>query len=292
MKPLVYGLRNKGAGSQAGLKRRAHRFTDRRFAIDATGDHSMTTNKRLAGRRALVTGAARRGSIGRAIAQALAQEGADVAINDFDRDVEAAEIVAAITTAGYRAVYLPGDVRLVGTCRSLVASAVAALGGLDILINNAGFAFRQPVDAITEADWDHALDLHLKGPFFLAQTAAVSMRAAGRGWIVNISSEQAYIGEPELAHYTAAKGGLRTLSKSLALAFAPEITVNTVCPGPTATDKFKQGREYASGADRSLPRRRWGTPEDVARSVVFLVSADGDAYTGQTLDPNCGAVMD
>jgi len=250
------------------------------------------TEQRLRGRRALVTGSGRRGGIGREIALTLARAGADVAINDFNRDEESAEVEAQISAMGRRAATIPGDVRSVSTCQQMVSECVARLGGLDILVNNAGFAYHQNVEDITEADWDNALSLHLKGPFFLAQAAVPAMRAAGRGWIVNISSEQAYIGEPQLAHYTAAKGGLRTLTKSLALALAPDITVNTICPGPTATDKFKLGAEYASGADKTLPRRRWGTPADVAQSVLFLVTDAGDAYTGQTLDPNCGAVMD
>jgi NAD(P)-dependent dehydrogenase (short-subunit alcohol dehydrogenase family) len=239
-----------------------------------------------------VTGSGRRGGIGREIALTLAREGADIAINDFNRDEESAEVEAKISAMGRSVVTISGDVRSVSACRQMVSKCVARLGGLDILVNNAGFAYHQNVEEITEADWDDALFLHLKGPFFLAQAALSAMRSAGRGWIVNISSEQAYIGEARLAHYTAAKGGLRTLTKSLALALAPEITVNTVCPGPTATDKFKMGAEFASGADKALPRRRWGTPADVAQSVLFLVTEAGDAYTGQTLDPNCGAVMD
>jgi 3-oxoacyl-[acyl-carrier protein] reductase len=230
----------------------------------------------LSGRRALVTGAGRRGSIGREIALTLANAGADVGVNDFERDDALAEVAGAIRQLGRRSIALPGDIRSVSTCKKL--------------IQNCGAHYH--LQDITEEVWDNALNLMLRGPFFLSQAAAVPMQRAGRGWIVNISSEQAYIGEPELCHYTSAKGGLRTLTKSLALALAPEITVNSVCPGPTATDKFKLGKEFSSGADKVLPRRRWGSPADVAQSVLFLVSPSGDAYTGQTLDPNCGAVMD
>jgi glucose 1-dehydrogenase len=249
-------------------------------------------NDRLAGRRALVTGAGRRGGIGRAIVLAFARAGADVFAADFDREEETAEVVAAVRTLGRRVGSAQGDLRSVDACRRIVAACTKTLGGLDILVNNAGDARHQPVEEITEASWDAALDLHLKSPFFLAQSALPALRDALRATIINISSEQAYIGEAELCHYTAAKGGLRTLTKSLALALAPAITVNCVCPGPTATDKFKLGREFRSGADKTLPRRRWATPEDVANTVVFLASEDADSYTGQTLDPNCGAVMD
>ncbi|MEE9130390.1 MAG: SDR family oxidoreductase, partial [Phycisphaerales bacterium] len=155
----------------------------------------------------------------------------------------------------------------------------------------AGAPWQQKVSEITEDDWEAILDLFLKGPFFLSQAAAPHLLVHDRGRIINIASEQAYIGHPRLAHYTAAKGGLRTLTKSLALAFAPEITVNTVCPGPTASDRFKEGSEYTEEVRMRIPLKRWGRPEDVAASVVFLASSDGDAYTGQTLDPNCGVVM-
>ena len=246
---------------------------------------------RLSGRAALVTGAARRGSIGRAIVQALAEEGADIAVNDWQRGEEAAEVAAAVRALGRRAIVVEADVTRVAECRRLVEATAAGLGRLDILVNNAGFAQHKPVAEITEADFDLAVGLHLKGPFFLAQFAAPQMRAQGFGRIVNISSEQAYIGYPLLAHYTATKAGLRTLTKSLALALAPDITVNTICPGPTATEKFKSGPEYRDDIRETIPLKRWVEPRDVGRSVVFLASADGDAFTGQTLDPNCGVVM-
>jgi NAD(P)-dependent dehydrogenase (short-subunit alcohol dehydrogenase family) len=247
--------------------------------------------KRLTGRVALVTGAARRGSIGRAIARELASEGAAVAVADFGRASEADELLAEMHKAGSRALAFDADITDVAACERLIEDVEAAFGGLDILVNNAGHSRHQPLDDITAADFDEMIGLHLRGPFFLSRAAARHMRKKAWGRIVNISSEQAYIGDPDLPHYTAAKGGLRTLTKSLALAMAPEITVNTVCPGPTATDRFKQGPEYTDEVLSKIPLRRWGQPLDVARSVLFLVSSDGDAFTGQTLDPNCGTVM-
>jgi len=246
---------------------------------------------RLAGYVALVTGAARSGSIGRAIALELAREGADVAINDIARVDEADTLKSEIEALGRNAVVVLADVGRVDACRRIVDETAAALGRLDILVNNAGFAQHKRFEDITEADYDISLNLHLKGPFFLVQAALPHLRAGGRGRIVNISSEQAYGGYPALAHYTAAKAGLRALTKSLALALAPDVTVNAVAPGPTATERFKAGVEYTDQVRDRIPLRRWGTPHDVARSVVFLASADGDAYTGQTLDPNCGTVM-
>lgn len=247
---------------------------------------------KLEGKVALVTGSGRRGGIGRSIILALAEEGAAVAVNDWNRDDDSLEFMAELDRKGARALFVPGDVTDIHFCDKMVDTVVRELGAIDILVNNAGFANMQNIEDITEEDWDHSMRLHLKAPFFLARAAARQMRAKGFGRIVNISSEQAYIGHDQLPHYTAAKAGLRTLSKSLALAFGPEITVNSVCPGPTATDKFKSGPEYAAGLPPTLPLKRWGKPEDVAQSVLFLVGPGGDAYTGQTLDPNVGAVMD
>jgi NAD(P)-dependent dehydrogenase (short-subunit alcohol dehydrogenase family) len=246
---------------------------------------------RLAGRVALVTGAARRGSIGRAITTELAKEGAAVAVADYGRRDEAGELLATLQAAGVDAHSFEADITDVAACERLVQDVSKAFGRLDILVNNAGHSRHQALDAITAADFDEMIGLHLRGPFFLSRAAAQRMRENGWGRIVNISSEQAYVGDGELPHYTAAKGGLRILTKSLALALAPEITVNTVCPGPTATDRFKEGPEYREEVLAKIPLRRWGQPHDVARSVLFLVSCDGDAFTGQTLDPNCGTVM-
>jgi NAD(P)-dependent dehydrogenase (short-subunit alcohol dehydrogenase family) len=246
---------------------------------------------RLEGKLALVTGAGRRESIGREIAICLAEEGADVAVADFNRSDETLEVVREIERLGRRAFPVAGDVSLVADCRRIVAEAAGALGGLDLLVNNAGYSHHQPLLDITETDYDEMLDLNLRGPFFLAQTAVPHLRARGGGRIINIASEQAYIGDPHLPHYSAAKAGMIAMSKSLALALAPEITVNCVAPGPTATGRFRAGPEYTDAIREKIPLKRWGRPRDVGRSVVFLASPDGDAFTGQVLDPNCGTVM-
>jgi NAD(P)-dependent dehydrogenase (short-subunit alcohol dehydrogenase family) len=247
--------------------------------------------ERLMGKVAVVTGAARNGSIGRAIALELAREGADVAINDFERAQEAESLRREIESLGRRSMVVLADIRRVDECRRVVSETVDFFGALDILVNNAGFAQHKCFEEITEADYEATLELHLKGPFFLSQAAVPHLRKSAGGKIINISSEQAYIGYPDLAHYTAAKAGLQALTKSLALALAPGITVNTIAPGPTATERFKAGVEYTDSVRDKIPLKRWGTPHDVARSVAFLVSSDGEAFTGQTLDPNCGTVM-
>jgi NAD(P)-dependent dehydrogenase (short-subunit alcohol dehydrogenase family) len=246
---------------------------------------------RLSGKVALVTGAASEESIGWAIATELASEGADIAINDLGRDEQAEALAAELRRTGRRAIIVLGDVSLVAECRRIVAETVAALGRLDILVNNAGGGRRTPFEDVTEAEYDQQLAVHLKGPFFLSQAAAPHLRVHPGSRIINISSEMAYLGAPDLAHYTAAKAGLCTLTKSIALALAPDVTVNTICPGPTATRRFRTTIEFTPATLKKIPLKRWGAPHDVARTAVFLATSDGDAFTGQTLDPNNGVVM-
>jgi glucose 1-dehydrogenase len=246
---------------------------------------------RLAGKVALVTGAARTGGIGRAIALALAREGADVAVNDVGRKDEADEVARMVRDLGRRAAVILADVTRVSECRRIVAETVKAFGRVDVLVNNAGAPERAVVEEISEELFDRQVDLHLKGPFFMAQAAIPHLRGGNPGRIINIGSELGYIGDPLLIPYAAAKAAIQALTKALALAVAPAVTVNTVSPGPTATERFKAGIEYTEANREKLPLKRWVSPEDVARSVVFLAGPDGDAYTGQTLDPNAGAVM-
>ena len=247
---------------------------------------------RLTGKVALVTGSGGRGSIGRATILALAEEGADIAINDLPgRREEALEAEAEIRAHGRRACLVLADVSEVHACRRIVSDAISHLGHLDVLVNNAGGDRTRDFLDVTEDLYDQQMDLHLKAPFFLSQAAARHMLERGGGRIINISSELSYTGQPALIPYTSAKGGLRTMTKALALALAPSVTVNTVAPGPTATDEFKTSWEYTDELRRILPLHRFVEPRDVGRTVVFLASADGDAYTGQTLDPSCGAVM-
>ena len=248
--------------------------------------------QRLAGRVALVTGAASDESIGRSIALELAAEGADIAINDLAACQDAAEILASeIRGLGRQVFVILGDLSRVSECNRVIAQTVESLGGLNILVNNAGGGKWTPFEQVTEADYDQQLAINLKAPFFLSQAAVPHLRKKPPGRIINISSELSYMGLAEQTHYTAAKAGLRTLTKSIALALAPDVTVNTITPGPTVTRRLRASAEFSPKTLAKIPLRRWATPFDVARSAVFLASSDGDAYTGQTLDPNCGVVM-
>jgi NAD(P)-dependent dehydrogenase (short-subunit alcohol dehydrogenase family) len=245
----------------------------------------------LAGTVALVTGGAR--GIGAAVARLLAEEGADVAIADARPGDEAEALASRIISSGRRCVVLTTDVADVRQCELAVADVVESLGRLDIVVNNAGGAFGDytTFEDVSEAQFDRIIDVNLKGTFFVSKFAVPHLRAGGRGRIINISSELVYIGYELTSAYTAAKGGVVALTKSMARALAPDIRVNAVAPGPTATERFKTERWYTEERRADIPLGRFGEPEDVARSVVFLAGQGGDHYTGQTLDVNGGFVM-
>lgn len=245
---------------------------------------------RLAGKVALVTGATR--GIGRAIALALAREGAAIVVNG--RDAAAGhEVVAAIRGLGRRAVWCPADVGRVDQARALVRAAIDAFGRLDVLVNNAGLFERRPALELEEADWDRLLDVNLKGAFFCAQAAARAMRARGGGGvIVNVASDAAWSGGLNpCAHYAASKAGLVSVTRSLARELAPHgIRVNAVAPGLIATDMG--GTAGATLPDLKIPLGREGTPEEVAACVVFLASDEASYVTGANLNLSGGLVLD
>ena len=247
---------------------------------------------RLRGKVALVTGAGAPNSMGGAIALELAKEGADIAVTNVNSgSVDTEKLQEAIVAEGVRCFVNYADVRQVADCQRLVDETVAHYGKLDVLVNCAGVALIQNFLDIKEEDYDLLMDVNLKGTFFMSQAAIRHMLPRKAGRIVNIGSEMAYLGEPTGCHYAASKAGIRALSKSMALAAAPYITVNTVAPGPTDTDAFMNFEERTEENREKLPLQRFGTPSNVGRSVVFLATSDGDCYTGQTLDPNCGAVL-
>jgi NAD(P)-dependent dehydrogenase (short-subunit alcohol dehydrogenase family) len=253
----------------------------------------------LTGHYAVVTGAAT--GIGRATALALAEAGAEVTLVDLAEPSDAAATLAHIQETGCRASYLQADLSSAANCHRVVETAAGEMGRLDILVNVAGgagvsnggnrrMAYADFVD-ITEADFDEIVNSNLKSAFFCCQAAAKVMLAQGGGKIINFGSEQAYVGFPLLAHYASAKAGILTLTRSLALALAPDIKVNTVSPGPVATESMRSGFEFTDEVREQIPLKRWGVPEEIAQSVLFLASSAGDFYTGQVLDPNGGTAM-
>ena len=243
---------------------------------------------RLSGQRALVTGASR--GIGRAVALRLASEGASVALNYNSGRDEAEAVAAEIAAAGGSAVTLQGNVADAAQAEALVDAAAAALGGLDILVNNAGITRDNLLMRLSEDDWDAVVDTNLKGAFLCTKAAIRPMLRQRSGRIVNMSSVVAITGNPGQANYTAAKAGLIGFTRTVAREVASRgITVNAIAPGFIATQMVDSIPEDLQAQIRErIPLGSFGTPEDVAGCVAFLVSADAAYITGQVLSIDGG----
>ena len=241
----------------------------------------------LKGRVALVTGASR--GIGRAIASALAEAGAAVAVNYRARSEEAAAVVEGIHQGGGRAAAVAADVSVSGDVERMVREVEQRLGPIDILVNNAGMAAVRGLDDITEEDFDRSLAINLKSAFLCTQAVLPGMRRRRWGRIVNISSIGARIGSGSVSvAYAAAKAGLEGLTRGYALRLAPEgVTVNAVAPGLIDTEMGQP--LIAAGAAARIPVGRVGTADEIAQAVLLLA---GDAYiTGQTIAVNGGSLF-
>jgi len=241
----------------------------------------------LAGRTALVTGGSR--GIGRGIALALGRAGADVAVNYVGNEAQAEAVVREIRGAGRRGLTVRADVSIRGEVEAMVNLVLREWGSIDILVNNAGILSFEPFLDIPEESWDRVLDVNLKGQFLVAQAVARHMVKRGRGKIINMSSiasGQVGIGYPNIAHYTASKGGVIALTEVMALELSPlGVNVNAIAPGIIESDMTRDmvvdERVRAALAAR-IPKRRIGTPQDVAGLAVFLASDESDYCTGAT----------
>ena len=240
---------------------------------------------RLLGRRALVTGSSK--GIGRGIALRLAQEGADVVVNYNSDRKGGEEALADVLATGRKGMLIQGNTGSVDGVRALVAQSADALGGLDVLVNNAGIEQHAAFWDVTEQDYDRVLDVNLKGVFFGTQAFVQHCRAAGQpGRIVNISSVHEDLAFPNFAAYCAAKGGLRMLTRTLAVELGPlGIAINNIAPGAIETPinaKLLNDPEKLRALTRQIPLGRLGQPADVAGLAVFLASSDSDYVTGST----------
>jgi NAD(P)-dependent dehydrogenase (short-subunit alcohol dehydrogenase family) len=244
----------------------------------------------LAGRRALVSGASR--GIGAALAVALAEAGADVAVT-ARTEAALGETVAAIRAAGRRAAPLGRDVAAAEDAAATIAAAEAALGPLDILVNNAGVEEVRPSLDVDEALWDRIVDVNLRGAFFLSQAAARSMIDGGRrGVILNVCSLTSFVGVPTAAPYTASKSGLLGLTRALSAEWAPRgVRVNGIAPGyfrTALTEPFYADEGWSAAMLDKIPMGRFGALDDLGGAAVFLCS-DAAAYvTGQCLGVDGG----
>jgi len=236
----------------------------------------------LSNRIALVTGASR--GIGKAIALALAAEGANVAVNYRKEAAAAHAVVAQIEALGHRAVAVQADVSESAHVERLFIAVEGALGAPDILVNNAGIASALSPAQVTEADWHETIRVNLTSVFLVTQRALPAMRAKKWGRIINLSSVAAQYGGPVGPHYSASKAGILGLTRSYAFFLAKEgVTVNAIAPALIETDMI--AGLPALTPDR-LPVGRFGTVEECGRLAVLL--AQSDFITGQTLNPNGG----
>jgi 3-oxoacyl-[acyl-carrier protein] reductase len=241
----------------------------------------MAVNVDLGHRCALVTGASR--GIGRAIAIALAEAGAGVAVNYLQHRQEADAVVEAIRRRGGKAVAVQADVSIGAEVAAMVTTAERELGLIDILVNNAGVALHRSLDDLTEADLDRTLAVNLKSAFLCTQAVLPGMRARAWGRIVNISSGAARGAGVVGVHYNASKAGLEGLTRGYAARLVKEgITVNAVAPSLIATEMIPAPAEAAA----KVPLGRLGLPAEVAQAVLLVIA---NAYmTGQTVQVNGG----
>jgi NAD(P)-dependent dehydrogenase (short-subunit alcohol dehydrogenase family) len=240
---------------------------------------------RLQGKVAIVTGAA--SGIGRASAITFAREGAKVVVVDID-ECNGEATVATIAAGGHDALFVRTDVAAEADIRRVVEKTIAHWGKIDILFNNAGVVLVKPLEEMTEDEWDRVMSINVKAAFFAIKHTVPHMRAAGGGVILNTGSIASFTGQLGTPVYSASKGAIALLTKSLALDFGRDgIRVNCICPGITDTPMLRehmgQGDEGEANIRTRLSRVPLGqilTPEDVARAALYLVSEDSAGITG------------
>jgi 3-oxoacyl-[acyl-carrier protein] reductase len=240
--------------------------------------------KRLDGKVAIVTGSSR--GIGKAIAERYAAEGAKVAVNYAVREREAQAVVESIEMSGGEAISVRADVSSSADVKELVRATVDRFGRVDILVNNAGVMYTKSVLETTEEDWDRTIDINLKGAYLCAKEVAPIMLRQETGTIIMMSSNSGlyHPSAMRFTEYVVSKAGMNGLTKALALALGPHITVNAICPGWIKT-------EMVEDTDPEVERRilaetalgRWGTTDDVAGAAVFLASGEAAFITGELL---------
>ena len=239
---------------------------------------------------ALVTGAAT--GIGRAVALRLAKSGMAVAVNYSRSEAEARETLAGVEAAGVRGLLCKANVGEDAAVREMVARVCAELGGLDVLVNNAGttrFIDHADLEAVTDEAWDEILGVNLKGTFYACRAALPALRERG-GSVVNVTSVAGIGGQGSSIPYAASKAAINTMTKSLARVFAPKVRVNSVAPGPVLTRWLAPHQQMIDRAVAMTPLKRAATPDDIADAVVFLARGTS-LMTGQVVVVDGGLSM-
>jgi len=248
---------------------------------------------RFEGKRVLITGASR--GIGLATARAFLAEGARVAVNG--RSAGSVETAMATLGGSANLIAAPGDIALVPGCETVVATALDGLGGLDILVNNAGVFFRGCIEETDEAEWDRVQNANVKGVFFCSRAALPALRQS-RGNIVNVASESGIRGYAGTSAYCTSKGAVVNMTRSMAMELAPDIRVNSVCPGVIDTDMARAGFAIDGDSEAGMrqqaaqyPVGRIGTAAEVAAAILFLASKDAGFINGVALPIEGGATV-
>ncbi len=248
---------------------------------------------RVAGKVAIVTGAASNPGLGYVTAMTLAREGAKVVVTDLDLP-GAEACAAAIRDAGGKALALMQDVTDEMRWQEVIAETTAAFGKLDVLVNNAGIAVLAPIEQLSLAQWNKQIEVNLTSVFLGCKAAIPALRAAGGGSIVNLSSVAGLVGLPTCSAYSASKGGVRIMSKSIAVELGKDnIRCNSVHPGVIWTNMqaAATGASEPSGVDAGvsrIPLGRVGKAEDIANCVLYLASDESNYVTGTELTVDAG----
>lgn len=246
---------------------------------------------KLDGRVAVVTGGA--SGIGKGIAIAFAQEGANIVIADYAEESMAIEVLAAIRAAGSQALFVSTDVSDESSVAAMRDAAITRFGHVDILVNNAGIFTESLIENMSIDDWDRVMNTNLRGTFLCTRALIGQMLERGDGRIINIASQLGQVGGSAVGHYAASKAAIIGLTKSLAREVAHRgVLVNAIAPGPIETPLLEsETAQWREAKLAELPIGRFGTVDEVTPTAVLLASAGGTYYVGQTLGPNGGDVM-
>lgn len=240
---------------------------------------------RLKDKTALVTGSSR--GIGRAVALSYGKEGANVVVNYTSNEKAANEVVDALESMGGKAIAVKADVSQKSDADHLVAAAIETFGGLDILVNNAGFTRPAMMLKMTEEQWDQVVDIHLKGAFLCSQAAGNQMKEQKKGKIINVMSVAGLVGTVGQINYSAAKGGILSMTKSIARELARyNVCANVISLGIVATEmseKITTDEKLSEIYMNRILLKRFAEPDDIAPAFIFLASDESSYITGQLL---------
>ena len=247
-------------------------------------------NRKLEGKRAIVTGASR--GIGRCIAEKFADEGAIVGINYYKSEGEAQEVFRYVTSKS-DGILLQGDVSVEKDCQNMIKRFVDEFRSIDILVNNAGIYYRKDLEESEIEDYDRTMDVNVRGPFILSKLCLPYLKDSHSGRIINLSSQLAFRGSTHGTAYVTSKAAMVGLTRALALELGPKgITVNGIAPGTIDTDIIgdysEEKRKQRAG---KIPVKRIGKPEDIANTAVFLASDMGSYVNGDILGVNGGSAL-